>query len=80
MTSAEAFSLKCCPVCGYRLMKVHSTGLVSCLSRLEFRKCSWHIRVAPMEEKQAREKLSRVEKRLAEEQDRINKLKEQYGS
>lgn len=61
-------------------MHVPETGLVSCLANLEFKKCSWHVRVRPWEDEKKQEKLSRKDRVLQEQQERINKMFEQYGS
>lgn len=73
MTSKEAFDLEACPKCGFRLMKVPSTGLVSCLASLEFKDCSWHIRVTPQEVKKRKDTMTIKEKKLLELQAEIDR-------
>lgn len=80
MTQAEAIALPACPECGEPVMKVPMTGLVSCLAQLKFKACLWHVRVRPWEVSVGREKLTRAEKVYQEQQERINKMREQYGS
>ena len=79
MTTEEAFKLESCPECGFSLLKNPSTGLVSCMARLEFKPCKWNIRVKPFKPESSREKLSRAEKIFKEQQERIEKMREQYG-
>ncbi len=79
MTSAEAISLECCPSCGYRLMKVPSTGLISCLSTLEFSECKWYVRIAPWTEKKFRkDTMTAREKKLADMQAEIDRRKMEW--
>lgn len=79
MTTEEAFSLSCCPMCGFRLLKNPSTGLVSCLACLDFKPCKWHVRVNPFDPDVRRDKMSRSERIFKDQQERIDKMKEQYG-
>lgn len=71
MTPREAFSLEACPECGDRLMKVPSTGLVSCLAWLRFVDCKWHLRFPPVRFKASREEPTKREQRLLDQQAEI---------
>ena len=76
VTTKEATSLESCPKCGYRLMKVPETGLVSCLSSLEFSTCYWHVRVLPWVGREARkDKMTIKEKRMLDLQAEIDRRK-----
>lgn len=80
MTTKEAIALDCCPECGYRLMRVPQTGLVACLSCLDYKECNWHVRVTPWEEKKFRkDSMTQKEKKLAEMQAEIDRRKEEWG-
>lgn len=79
MTQDEAIAIESCPVCGFRVMKNHDTGLVSCLSRLEFKECKWHIRVRPWEIDTRKDTMTKKEKRLAEMQAEIDRRFKEWG-
>lgn len=80
MTNSEYISLEACPQCGFRLMKVPNTGLISCLACLEFKPCTWHVRILPWEEKKFRkDTMTQKEKRLAEMQAEIDRRREEWN-
>lgn len=77
MTAVELIALDLCPSCGEHLMKVPSTGLVSCLAWLKFKACRWHVRIDPFELDLRRNKMSRKDKILMEQQARIDRMIEE---
>lgn len=66
-------------MCGFRLMKVPSTGLVACLSNLEFKDCKWFVRVLPQEIKMRKDTMTQKEKKLAEMQAEIDRRKAEWN-
>jgi hypothetical protein len=75
VSQAEAIALSACPKCGSDVMKVHETGLVACLAWLKFEHCLWYVRVKPFDNVKQRERKTRADKLLEEQQERINQLR-----
>ena len=65
MTTAEAILLESCLECSGPIMKVPNTGLISCLASITFKPCRWHVRVAPFEAEQRKDRITKKEQRLA---------------
>lgn len=78
MTQDEAIALESCPQCGGPIMKVHSTGLVSCLDCIGFGPCTWYVRVRPFENESKRERLTRKEQKMKDLQEEIHRRIEEW--